>query len=226
MAFAKQTFLRFEAPGGSVRSAEWRQRIREEVEGAGIEPGQIAVFKSSTALNVVSRTTQASQMLADGAIEVMRLVADAAEKMLSVTMKDLTPAATSTGYRWLYEVPRWVVAHKGDWSCWSNPELAQPQLEAMKLRMERDLSAQLQAWLADQPPLNLCIETPGRPMFLRDAIHNGPKPSPAMARLDVRFSSSKRLEGALFVGALQSLGYGRIYRDGYLETDAKDAKDE
>ena len=54
-------------------------------------------------------------------------------------------------------------------------------------------------------------------MVLKDAVFNGPKPTSVAARLNVQFTSNRRFEGGLYVGKLNAIGYGRLFRSGYHE---------
>jgi hypothetical protein len=86
--------------------------------------------------------------------------------------------------------------------------------------LNESLTDQIQTWLGHCPELHLAIESFGAPMVISGAIANSGTPVSALARLNVRFSSSERIEGAFFAGALNVTGFGRIFRDGYLEKAA------
>lgn len=144
----------------------------------------------------------------------MRAVADTAGRTLNVEMLEMAPAVASTGHRWSYVVPRLVVSKSGSWEAWRGETLGEVQTEQLRARIEADLRKQVLTWLGqDDTALDIRIENAGRPMPLKGAI-SAPRAVTVMARLDVRFSSAKRLEGAFFTGHLTATGHGRVFRDG------------
>jgi len=211
---AKQTCIRFAHPCGSRTSSQWRQSLLAALPEVLDE--DVAVFQSKTALSLTARTPQASLRLRDSAVPVMRSVAGTAERMLDVEMLELDPSVVFTGYRWLYRIPRLVVARSGKpWEGWREPELDADHLERMRTRIEADLLQQFAAWAKPVGDLAIEIVSAGTSMVLKEAVAHGPKPVSAMARKDVVVSSIARIEGAFWVGLLQATGHGRIYRDGY-----------
>jgi len=211
---AKQTCIRFAHPCGSRTSSQWRQALLAalpEVLG-----DDVAVFQSKTALSLTARTPQASLRLRDSAVLLMRTVAATAARMLDVDMLELEPSVSFTGYRWLYRIPRFVVARTGQsWERWNQADLDAQSAQEMRNRIETDLLNQLTVWDKEIRKPAIELESAGTPMVLKDAVSHGPRPVSAMARKDVVFSSSARIEGAFWVGLLQATGHGRIYRDGY-----------
>jgi hypothetical protein len=150
----------------------------------------------------------------------MRAVATAAGRTLDVDMLDLTPQVARTGYRWLYRIPRLVVARSGqEWGHWQAEQLDAERIEHVRARIDTDLQKQISRWGETTGDLDIELVSAGVPMVLKDAVTHGPKPVSAMSRKDVVFSSTARIEGAFWVGLLQATGHGRIYRDGYHEQD-------
>jgi len=214
---AKQTCIRFAHPCGSRTSSQWRQSLLKVIPDALDD--DVAVFQSKTALSLTARTPQASLRLRDSAVPVMRAVAQTAERMLDVEMLELEPSVAFTGYRWLYRVPRLVVARTGQpWEHWNEAALDPEHVEEMRSRIETDLLRQLSVWGKEIRKPAIEIESTGTAMVLKDAVSHGPRSVAAMARKDVVFSSPARIEGAFWVGLLQATGHGRVYRDGYAPT--------
>lgn len=213
----KQTCIRFAHPCGSRTSSQWRQSLLKVIPDALDD--DVAVFQSKTALSLTARTPQASLRLRDSAVPVMRAVAQTAERMLDVEMLELEPSVAFTGYRWLYRVPRLVVARTGQpWEHWNETALDPEHVEEMRSRIETDLLRQLSVWGKEIRKPAIEIESTGTAMVLKDAVSHGPRSVAAMARKDVVFSSPARIEGAFWVGLLQATGHGRVYRDGYAPT--------
>jgi len=213
----KQTCIRFAHPCGSRTSSQWRQSLLKVIPDALDD--DVAVFQSKTALSLTARTPQASLRLRDSAVPVMRAVAQTAERMLDVEMLELEPSVAFTGYRWLYRVPRLVVARTGQpWEHWNETALDPEHVEEMRSRIETDLLRQLSVWGKEIRKPAIEIESTGTAMVLKDAVSHGPRSVAAMARKDVVFSSPARTEGAFWVGLLQATGHGRVYRDGYAPT--------
>lgn len=219
MTSKKQVVLRFAHPCGDLGSSQWRQALKAKPLLEGINFDDMAVSQSGTALSLTARTPGASEQMRERVMDLMRSVADVAGRTLAVEMLELTPAVGFTNHRWSYTVPKWVVARpKDDWVAWREVALGAEEMKKMGDRLTSDLLLQIKTWTDDQPSLDLVIEDFGKPMVLKSAIANGPKPVSAMARLNVAFSSSHRLEGALFAGFFGVTGFGRIFRNGYQES--------
>lgn len=213
----KQTCIRFQHPCGTRTSSQWRQGLLQD-QSALLE--DVVVYQSSTALSFTARTPEAAQRMSGDALGLMRAVAGLAGRALTVEMLEFTPSVAVTGYRWSYEVPRLAVARSGeDWAVWRESALPEPQRDKLRERIHADLSYQLKAWGLVVPDLAITIEDDGVPMPLKDAVFQGPRPTSAMARKQVRFSSAARIEGAFWAGLLQATGHGRIYRDGYQDKE-------
>lgn len=220
MMITKQTIIRFAHPCGQRSSSEWRQAL---LASHGDALQHVAISQSSSALNLIALKPEASETLREKAIDLMRAVAGIAGQVLSVEMPELTPALSRTGYRWLYEVPRLVMARSGeDWQPWREDHLEQALAKRVRERIETDLGTHLRAWGVLADDLGIELVSDGAPMVLKNAVANGPKPVSAMSRKNIIFSSSARIEGAFFVGRLQATGHGRVFRSGYEET-AKEA---
>lgn len=214
---AKQTFIRFQHPCGARSSSQWRQAL-VSLELPGI--ANLIVHQSGTALSITARQPSDSQVMQDASVEYMRAVATLAGRMLDVEMLDLTPSLAMTGYRWRYRIPKLVVARSSDdWDGWRGEELDASHHEKVLDRLQKDLSKQIQEWTGQSPDLGLELVSSGRPMVLKGAVSNGPKTVAAMARLDVMFTSTARIEGAFWTGLLQATGHGRIFRDGYQDNE-------
>lgn len=156
----------------------------------------------------------------DGAVTLMRAVANIAGRMLDVEMLEFTPALAHTGYEWLYQVPRLVVARSGEsWDVWREADLDDARMRQMCARIDADLSSQIRQWCGQTPDLQIEVVSAGAAMVLKDATAQGPRPMSVMARKEVIFSSTKRIEGAFWAGLLQATGHGRIYRAGYSNQD-------
>jgi len=214
----KQTCIRFEHPCGVLTSSQWRQRLMP-THSSLLE--DVAVFQSSSALSFTAKTPDASERMRQDALGLMKAVAAIASRMLSVEMPEFTPGISFTGYRWLYEIPCLVVARAGEnWDGWSEPDLCGELQEKTCGRISSDLTKQFDAWGLAGKDLAIELVHPGVPMPLKNVVAHGPKPTSAMARKKVIFSSAARIEGAFWVGLLQATGHGRIYRGGY-QHDAK-----
>lgn len=208
----KQAIVRFQHPAGSRTSSQWRQALHKRWPGA--VASDLVFQQSATALSLIALTPAGSAVLQDDVMQCMRAVADTAGRTLNVEVLEMAPAIAFTGHRWDYVIPRLVVAKDGDWEPWRRDALGDAQLQQMRDRIDSDLKRQLRAWLGyESPELDVRIEDAGRPMPLKGAI-SVPKPVTVMARLDVRFSSAKRLEGAFFCGQLAATGHGRVFRAG------------
>lgn len=209
----KQTCIRFEHPCGVLSSSQWRQALLPEHAQLLQD---VAVHQSSTALSFTAMAPQASDRMRDGALALMRAVAGLAGKTLSVEMPEFTPSSALTGYRWQYEIPAMVVARSGEeWGGWRQPQMDDQHQSKLRERILADLTRQLALWELAAHELNIELVHAGVPMPLKDAVTQGPKPTSAMARKKVLFSSSVRIEGAFWAGRLQATGHGRIYRAGY-----------
>lgn len=213
MMSQKQTCIRFGHPCGIQTSSEWRQALLKlDLPWCS----EVVVSQSSTALSITSRSAQVSAQMQESAVLLMRAVANIAGKMLDVEMFDVTPTVARTGYRWLYQIPKIVVARSGgEWGSWTEASLDAEHKEKIRERIESDLQKQLETWSIQGHKLGIELVSEGRPMVLKNAVSSGPKPVPAMARLDVIFSSDTRIEGSFWVGLLQPTGHGRIFRNGY-----------
>ncbi|ABD72038.1 hypothetical protein Rfer_4352 (plasmid) [Rhodoferax ferrireducens T118] len=212
----KQVLLRFAHPCGVRGSSQWRQGLKACACISGFDLDEYRVHQSSTALSITSASPQASVRLRERVMDVMRAAANVAGRTLEVQMLDLTPAVAFTNHRWQYSVPRWVVARpKDDWAGWREASLDADHCQKMQNRLKDDLTQQINVWMNDLPDLDLVIDHFGTPMVLKEAIWNGPKPVATMARLNVSFSSSHRLEGAFYAGFFSVTGFGRVYRSGY-----------
>lgn len=215
----KQAILRFAHPCGVLGSSQWRQALKAKPALEGINFDDLAVTQSAMALSLIARTPLASELMHERVMDLMRSVADVAGRTLTVEMLDLTPAVAFTNHRWSYIVPKWVVARpKDEWAPWREPELGTVEQKKMSERLMLDLGRQLDTWTGSHADFDLVIEDFGKPMVLKSAVANGPKPVSALARLNVLFSSSHRLEGALFAGFFGVTGFGRIFRSGYQES--------
>jgi hypothetical protein len=207
----KQAIIRFQHPAGTRSSSQWRQALAARWPAATRE---MACQQSASAFSLITLGPGSTAALQDDVMGCMRAVADTAGRTLDVEMLELTPAVSFTGHRWSYVMPRLVVAKGGDWEPWRAAQLADAQVEQLRARIDADLRRQLLGWLGEEnPALDIRLEDVGRPMPLKGAI-SAPKPVTVMARLDVRFSSAKRLEGAFFCGHLAATGHGRVFRDG------------
>ena len=207
----KQAIIRVQHPAGTRSSSQWRQALAARWPAATRE---MACQQSASAFSLITLGPGSTTALQDDVMGCMRAVADTAGRTLDVEMLELTPAASFTGHRWSYVMPRLVVAKGGGWEPWRAAQLADAQVEQLRARIDADLRRQLLGWLGEEnPALDIRLEDVGRPMPLKGAI-SAPKPVTVMARLDVRFSSAKRLEGAFFCGHLAVTGHGRVFRDG------------
>ncbi|KLR58968.1 hypothetical protein OX89_04035 [Diaphorobacter sp. J5-51] len=178
----------------------------------------VAVFQSSTALSFTARTPEGSERMREGALPLMRAVSTLAGRALSVEMPEFTPNVAVTGYRWTYQIPCIAVARSGDeWGPWQQAQLPREFSDKLRGRIAVDLGKQLAAWGLSVPDLDIELVSPGVPMVLKGAVAHGTKPTSAMGRKGVVFSSMARIEGAFWAGLLQATGHGRIYRDGYQE---------
>lgn len=214
----KQAIIRFQHAAGARSSSQWRQALSKRWQGAALS--ELACQQSASAFSLIALTPMGASALQADVIGCMRAVADTAGRTLNVEMLDMSPAVSFTGHRWSYVVPKLVVAKSGDWEPWRGETLGQAPAEQLRARIESDLCKQLLAWVGNEDPaLDICVEHAGRPMPLRGAI-SAPKPVTVMARLDVRFSSAKRLEGALFCGHLAVTGHGRVFRAGQQERES------
>lgn len=224
----KQPVLRFAHPSGVLSTSQWRQGLKASKHLAGIDLDMFAVNQSDTAFSFTARTPQAGQAIDERVMDFMRATANVVNKTLDVQKLDLTPDVANTKYRWFYKVPKWVVARpsktgtKDAWSGWRQEALSPEIQQEMLSRLGTDLKSQLELWTQGCPDLELAIEDYGRPMVLKDAIANGPKSVSVMARLDVTFSSSRRIEGAFYTGLFNVLGFGRIFRNGYQEQQGQE----
>lgn len=211
----KQTCIRFEHPCGALSSSQWRQGLLPS-HAAVLE--DVSVFQSSTALSLTAMTPEASERLREGALPLMRAVSSLAGRTLSVEMPEFTPSVAVTGYRWMYQIPCIAVARSGDeWGPWQEAQPTQEIAEKLRSRIANDMGKQLVAWGLSVPDLGIELITAGGPMVLKSAVAQGPKPTSAMGRKCVMFSSTARIEGAFWAGLLQATGHGRIYRYGYHE---------
>ena len=215
----KQTCIRFEHPCGLFSSSEWRQAL---LSGHAALLEDVAVFQSATALSFTAMGPQASERMRENALTLIRAVSAQAGRTLSVEMPEFTPSVAFTGYRWQYAIPCLVVARSGDeWGAWREPQLGTQQQDKMRDRINEDLAKQLAIWGLNAQDLAIQIDHPGVPMPLKNAVAQGPKPTSAMARKNVLFSSAARIEGGFWAGRLQATGHGRIYRAGYQEQNQK-----
>lgn len=211
----KQVCIRFEHPHGSRCSSQWRQGLLPE-HGTLLE--DVAVYQSSTALSFTAKSPEASERLRVDALPLMRAVAALAGQMLSVESLDLVPSVAFTGYRWQYQIPRFVVARSGeDWAPWQEAALDAPHLSRIRDRINSDIQNQLANWGQSIHDLGIELLSAGTPMVLKNAVVAGPKPTSVMARKGMVISSTARIEGAFWTGLLQATGHGRVYRDGYQE---------
>ncbi len=212
----KQTCIRFEHRCGMLTSSQWRQGLLPD-HADMLE--DVVVSQSSSALSFTAKTPAASERMREGALVLMRSVASMASRTLSVEMPEFTPGMSFTGYRWLYEIPCFVVARAGEkWEGWRESDLCSELKEKTSNRITNDLLKQLEAWGLAGQDLAVELVHPGEPMVLKNAVANGPKPTSAMGRKKVIFSSAARIEGAFWSGSLQATGHGRIYRSGYQQS--------
>lgn len=222
-----QTLLRFVMPCGDMSSSQWRQKLKSSKNLEGVDLDQFAIFQSSTAFSITAMQPEASGVIHERVMDFMRATANAAGKTLDVEKLDLHPTLATTDFRWSYNVPRFVVARPAKnpgtenplktWDRWKDVSLSDAAKDEMSARLNHDLTKQVQIWLDDCPELDLTIDDYGHPMILSNAIANGPKSVSVMSRLNVTFSSSRRLEGAFYVGMFNVLGFGRIFRNGFHE---------
>lgn len=219
-----QAIVRLHTGEPERSSSQWVGALRA-AEGLADAPWDaLSVFQSGSALSVVARAPAASAWLGEAYPRLLAVALDALGRVARVELlsRDLGVRA-DTPYLWAYEIPRLVVAKKGEWAGWREPELAEPLAERLVGRINRDLSAQATAWgLAVDPPRMVVLDA-GRPMPLKAALradtNKAGTPLTVLARLGVRLASAARIEGDWFAGYLQGLGYGRIFRNGYVGRD-------
>jgi hypothetical protein len=215
MMIEKQAILRFAHPCGELGSSQWRQKLKSHANLSGVNLDDFVVSQSGTALSISARIPSATPLLHERVMDFMRSVADIAGRTLEVQILELSPGVAFTHHRWNYFVPKWVVGRpKDDWKEWLVDPLPDSLKQKMQERLNTSLGEQLKVWSDWSGDLDLKIEDYGRPMFLKDAIAQGPKPMGVAARLNVCFSSSQRIEGAFYAGYFNVTGFGRIYRNG------------
>lgn len=185
-----------------------------------------AISQSSTALSIFARSPEASAELDSRVMDFMRGAADVAGRVMDVEKIDLSPALSRTPYRWMYRVPKLVVAKPAKtkaqndlWTAWREDTPESHLIDKLTSDIDQSLQEQLSKWVEAPSDLDIRIESIGTPMVLKGAVANSAQPVSALARLNVVFSSRHRIEGAFFVGHLNVTGFGRVFREGYLEMD-------
>ena len=221
----KQAVLRFAHPCGVRSSSQWRNAMKSSKSLAGVDLDAYAIFQSSTALSIYAMSPKASIELDSRVMDFMRGAADAAGRVMDVEKIDLTPSASFMPFRWEYRVPKLIVAKPAKtkaqndlWTEWRKDAPDQQLIHKLTDGINQSLQNQLAGWLDVRPDLEIKIESIGTPMVIKGAIATSNTPVSALARLDVVFSSSCKLNGAFFVGNLNVTGFGRVFREGYLES--------
>ena len=219
-----QAVLQFRTGEFTQTASAWRQALLDAGALTDADLPAVRVFAGQTALSLIAANPSGNPIL----IERMPLLAKAVcervgkpipfelmEKQLTVREDDLI---------WDYVTPRLCVAKaEPAWTRMKAEVLAAEDRMKLKTRIERDLLAQAVTWglaLPSAPRIGLLDA--GRPMpvaAITGARSGHGKDQFVLARLQVRLICNLRFNGDWCVGALQGLGFGRLFRDGYAGHD-------
>ena len=214
-----QMVLQFRTGTPTENASTWRQILLTAGAVSEADLAHLRLFAGQTALSLIAADPQGNDLLVAQHPALAKAVCDRTgpvqlelmEKQLTVREDDLL---------WDYVTPRLCVAKaEPAWTPMKAEVLGAAERLKLKARIERDLLAQAQTWglLFPSPPRIGFID-PGRPMPIAavSAARSGHgKEAFVLARLQVRIVCNLRLNGDWFVGALQGLGFGRLFRDGY-----------
>lgn len=201
-------------------AAIWRLRWTQAGIGTVVQWNQIRVIVMANLLWLYPATPAAAAWLHDQIPALGRQISDHFDDVVVITLNARPYAVRWSEEIWAYRIRHLVIAKGGaDWSEHFKPKLDPALTQAIEQRIERGIRRDLAAWgqLPDdlhEPSPFLVLADPGR-AFATPAIAAGNrsnKPIHVLVRDNVMVLSKLRIEGAIFVGQLTSLGYGRLLR--------------
>lgn len=172
-------------------------------------------------VTVSARNPAAGEWMLLNMRAMLEAIAEVCGAPLAVEPTVYTPEVRPVG-RWLYEVPRLIVARSGrkaEWAPWRQEKLGDTERQALTEMIFEGLRHEFDAWGIPYGALGkMFLVDEGRPMVI--APTEGPR---VLARLGVKFVADGALDGDLFIGKLTALGYGWIRRGGQLPDRQEEA---
>lgn len=203
-------------------AGEWRSRW--VAAGVGDLPtwNSVRVVAVRELLWIVSGSPDANCWLEGQLDAIAGVVAETIADAIPVQVRERAVGVrTGADALWAYRIPRLVIAKGGgDWQPHFKPALDPAITVKMARSIETGLRRELHAWgrlpsmLDDERPF-VVVTQAGRPAIIPVIQGNRSghgKPVNALVRSNVVVLSPLRIEGDLFVGALASLGFGRVLR--------------
>lgn len=198
---------------------------RESFEGAGIgtraDWNNVRVDAGRDKLNLHAGNPDASNFLEANLDAIAGCIAETMSKPVPFEIGERTVGVRAgTDRLWAYRIARLVSEKKGDFKPHLEIPLSQELRDRLARKIENSIVRELTFWgrlpdvLSDGAPF-IAVSDPGRAMII-PAIESGrsghAKKVSVLVRRDVFFLSYWRLEGRLYAGSLNALGYGRIDR--------------
>lgn len=202
-------------------AATWRGTFEAAGIGTRSEWNQIRVDVTHEKLNLYAGNPKANEFIDANLDGIAGCVAETMAKPVPFELVERAVGVRAgTDRLWAYRIPRFVADKDGDFKPHFETQISDELRNRMVRKIETSILRELDSWgrlpeaLTTGAPF-LAISDPGKAMVI-PAIESGRsghgKSVGVLVRRHLHFLSYWRLEGRLFAGALNALGFGRIDR--------------
>jgi hypothetical protein len=219
---SSQSILRLHTGAPDFQPSQWRHHFISSALGTQSDWDRVAIIQSGTALSFLARQPEANDWIQAQSADLVRSVANKIGRVAPFEYQDIEVSMRpdESVAMWTYRIPKLVVAkERAAWDRLKSQALDDQAAEEIRARIARDLNAYLVRWGAmdaTAPAVQVTLVDAGRPMpitaITAERSGHGRHIS-VLARLDVVFKTDWRIQGAIQVGMLPGLGFGRAFRD-------------